>query len=233
MTKISIEVKTGNITEQDVNLLVNSSNTYLLLGSGTAEQIRDAGGYLPADDKVSNLEYWNLVNRADSTFRKVLDYIHSKRPIPSKIQKECLEIMINGNNSKELKLGNAVLTTSGDLAKVQNKARYIAHAIGMTYDWKVQPNPPILPATFEAVRDSLENSFEIASEIKCESLAMPVMCTRKGGLTKEESSEATLQALERLNKRDTPVDKVVVVLYSEELEREKEWFKKFYSSSNF
>jgi O-acetyl-ADP-ribose deacetylase (regulator of RNase III) len=224
MAKISIEIKTGNITNQSVDLMVNSSNTYLLLGSGTAEQIREAGGYISSNDK----EYWDLVNEAEPTLRKVLDYIHSKRPVPSIIQKECLEYVIRKNNSKELRIGDSVLTTSGNLAKVPNKARYVAHAVGMTYDWKVQPNPPIIPATFESVRDSLIKSFDIADKLNCQSLAMPVMCTRKGGLTKEESSEATLQALKRLSK-DTEINKVIVVLYSEDLERDKEWFQRFYN----
>jgi len=222
MVKISIE--SGNITNQNVDLLINSSNTYLILGSGTAEQIRESGGYLTADDN----EYWSLVNRADSTFKKVLDYIHSKRPIPSIVQKECLRYVIR-NNSKELNLGDVVLTSSGNLAKIQNKAKCIAHAVGMTYDWKVQPNPQIVPATFESVRDSLVNSFDMADKLNCKSIAMPVMCTRKGGLTKEESSEATLDALERL--RNTKVKNVVVVLYSDELEKERKWFEEFYDRS--
>jgi O-acetyl-ADP-ribose deacetylase (regulator of RNase III) len=223
MKNLSIEVKTGDITEQYVDLLVNSSNTFLTLGSGTAKQIREAGGYLSPDDK----EYWNLVEKADSTFRKVLDYVHSQRSVPSIVQKECLEYIIKKNNTKELSLGDSILTSTGNLSKVPNKAKYVAHAIGMTYDWKVQPNPPIIPATFESVRDSLTKSFDIANELKCKSLALPPMCTRKGGLTKEESSRATLEALERLSD-DTTISKVIIVLYSEELEKERNWFERFY-----
>jgi len=225
MKRISIEVKIGNITDQNVDLLVNSSNSYLLLGSGTSEQIREAGGYLSGNDK----KYWDLINRADENLKTVLDYIHNIRPIPSIVQKECLEYVIKKNKSKELKLGDTVLTSSGNLSKVTNKAKYIAHAVGMTYDWKVQPNPPIIPATFESVRNSLIKSFSIASELKCKSLAMPVMCTRKGGLTKEESSEATIQAIEKLKDRNTTVNSINVVLYSEELEKERSWFQRFYN----
>jgi O-acetyl-ADP-ribose deacetylase (regulator of RNase III) len=227
MGKISVEVKTGDITYQDVDLLVNSSNSYLLLGSGTSEQIRKAGGNLPDNDKG----YWSLVNQADESLKTVLDYIHSIRPIPSIVQKECLEHIIEKNNSKELELGDAILTSSGNLSKALNKAKYIAHAVGMTYNWKVQPNPPIIPATFESVRDSLIKSFDIATELKCVSLAMPVMCTRKGDLTNEESSKATLQAIENLRTKKTTVNKIDVVLYSPELEKEKAWFQGFYNNS--
>jgi len=224
MTKISIEIKTGNITNKNVDLLVNSSNTYLTLGSGTAEQIREAGGYLPIDDK----EYWNLVNESNPYLRKVLDYIHSKRSTPSIVQKECLEYIIKKNDSKELRLGDAILTTSGNLSSTPEKAKYVAHAIGMTYDWKVQPNPPSIPATFESVRDSLIKSFELATKLNCKSLAVPIMCTRKGGLTKEQSSEATLKAIEKLN--GTSINRIVISLYSEELEKEKKWYQEFFQN---
>lgn len=227
---VNISTEAGNITNQNVDLIVNSSNTFLTLGSGISQQIREAGGYLSSEDKEFK-DYWNLVNKADPIFRKVLDYVHSIRPTPSKVQKECWEYIIRENNSKELKLGDAVLTSSGDLVKVQGKAKYVAHAVGMTYDWKIQPNPPIIPATFESVRDSLTKSFDIASKLKCKSIAVPVMCTRKGGLTKEESSEATLDALERL--RGTKIKKVVISLYSDELEKERGWFQEFYDSINY
>ena len=228
MPNFSIKVKVGKLTSQNVDLLVNSANTYLLLGSGTAEQIRETGGYYSPTDKEFK-EYWGLVDEANPTLKKVLDYIHSKRPKPSIVQKECLDYIIKENDLKELSLGDSVLTTSGNLSKVPNKAKHIVHAVGMTYDWKVQPNPPIIPATFMSVRESLIKSFDIASEIKCESLALPVMCTRKGGLTKEESSWATLQALEELNSKDTSIKSVSIVLYSEELKKEKEWFRSFYN----
>ena len=228
MRKFFIEVISGRITDQNVDLIVNSSNSYLLLGSGTSEQVRETGGYLSPDDN----DYWDLVNRTEPTLKKVLDYIHSKRPIPSKVQKECLNAIIEKNYSKELKLGNSVLTSSGDLAKVKDKAKYVAHAVGMTYDWKVQPNPPIIPATFKSVKNSLKKSFEIADNLNCESIAIPVMCTRKGGLTREESSEATSQALENLRYKDSTVRKAVLVLYSDELKEDKEWFNRFYRLFN-
>jgi len=226
MIKISIEE--GNITNQNVDLLVNSSNSYLLLGSGTAEQIRKAGGYYSPDDERFK-EYWNLVNEASPALRKVLDYIHGKRPRPSIIQRECLEHIIRKNNSKELNLGDAILTSSGNLAKLSNCADYVVHAIGMTYKWKVQPSPPLVPATFKSVKNSLIKSFDIANEMNCESIAMPVMCTRKGGLTKEESSKATLEAIKELNKIETTVNRIAIVLYSENLAGERKWFEKFYN----
>ena len=90
-------------------------------------------------------------------------------------------------------------------------------------------NPPLIPATFESVRNSLIKSFDIASEMRCESLAVPVMCARKGGLSKETSSWATLQAIEKLNSKDTTIKKVIIVLYSEGFAKDRDWFQDFYS----
>jgi O-acetyl-ADP-ribose deacetylase (regulator of RNase III) len=213
------------MVEQQADMLVNSSNTFLLMGSGTAEQIRNAGGCIPSESKEYD-DYWKLAGEARGALIKVLSYIHANRPMPSVIQKECLEIVIRGNDSRELKRGDAFLTSSGDLAKLSGKAKSVAHAIAMTYDWKVQPNPPIVPATLESVRQSLEKSFEIATLFEYTSIALPIMCTRKGGLAKEVSTEATLQALQILNSRDSKVKEAVIVLYNDELKKDVRWFEK-------
>jgi O-acetyl-ADP-ribose deacetylase (regulator of RNase III) len=225
MTGVNMRVVTDTIVEQQVDMLINSANTFLIMGSGTAEQIRDVGGYIPYGSNEHE-NYWELVRGAKGALRDVLSYVHANRPIPSVIQKECLEIVIRGNGSKELKRGDAILTSSGDLEKLSGGAKSVAHAIAMTYDWKVQPNPPVIPATFELVRRSLEKSFEIATWFDYASIALPIMCTRKGGLTKEVSTEATLQALQILNNRDSKVKEAVIVLYNDELKKDVEWFKK-------
>jgi O-acetyl-ADP-ribose deacetylase (regulator of RNase III) len=224
MKNISVDVKIGRLVDQNADLLVNSSNTYLLMGSGTAKQIRDAGGYLPKDDS----EYWELVNKANPTLRKVLDYIHSQRPVPSKVQKECLEYIIESNNSNEVRLGDSVLTSSGDLASIAGKAKYVAHAAAMTYDWKIQPFPPVIPADFYTVKDSLMKSLKLAAEKDCRTVALPVMCTRKGRLSKEASSLATMKALEGFNRKKTSVENVSIVLYSDDFKKDEKWFRSFF-----
>ena len=224
MKNISIEIKTGNITYQNVDLLVNSSNTYLLLGSGTAEQTRKAGGELPKD----NEEYRTLRQRASQenpVLGAVLDYIATTERLPSKAQNMRLRYIVD-NNSRELELGDAVLFPSGDLSNISGRAKYVSDAIGMTYDWKIQPKPPIIPATFSSVMDSLTKSFLKAAELRCKSIAMPPMCTRKGGLTPEESARASKEAFEILN--GTTVEKVNVVLYNEELEKDIDKFRKLF-----
>jgi O-acetyl-ADP-ribose deacetylase (regulator of RNase III) len=227
MTKISIEVKTGNITHQNVDLLINSSNTYLLLGSGTAEQIRKAGGELSKD----NEEYRILKHRTSQenpVLGKVLDYIDTTERLPSKAQNMRLRYIIE-NGSRELELGDAVLFPSRDLSNILGRAKYVSDAIGMTYDWKIQPKPPTVPATFTSVMDSLTKSFYKAAELRCKSIAMPPMCIRKGGLTLEESARASKEALKVLD--GTTVERIEVVLYNEELAGEVDKFRKLYEES--
>lgn len=224
MKNISIEVKTGNITNQNVDLLINSSNTYLFLGSGTAEQIRKSGGELSKD----NEEYRTLRHRASQenpVLGAVLDYIDTTNRLPSKAQNMRLRYIVD-NGSRELELGDAVLFPSGDLSNIPGRAKYVSDAIGMTYDWKIQPKPPVIPATFTTVMDSLTKSFYNAAELRCKSIAMPPMCIRKGGLTLEESAKASKGALEILD--GTTVEKVNVVLYNEEMEGEIDKFRKLF-----
>jgi O-acetyl-ADP-ribose deacetylase (regulator of RNase III) len=225
MKNFYVNIKTGNITHQNVDLIVNSANNYMLMGSGTAEQIREAGGYLSIDDQ----DYQNLVSKAKHPLDKVLEYIGTVRPIPSKIQKECLEEIIERRNSKPLDLGEAFLTSSHDLAKIEGRAKHIAHAITMGYQWEVQPNPPIIKATHETVRNSLIRSFNIANRLKCKKVAAPILCTRKGGLSIEESSNAMMEALKVLDMMGGYVNQVNIVLYNENLERQKKFFEDFFS----
>lgn len=91
MRNISLDVVKGRLTEQRMDALFNSSNTYMILGSGTAEDVRNAGGYLPAGDNG----YWKLVEKSkkNSVLYDVLEYVHKMRPTPSKAQKARLEYL--------------------------------------------------------------------------------------------------------------------------------------------
>jgi O-acetyl-ADP-ribose deacetylase (regulator of RNase III) len=220
----SVTVRTGNITDQRADAIVNSANTFLLMGSGTAGQIRDAGGDIAQGSKEYEA-YWALVDGSKGILKEVLKHVHRQRPQPSIIQGECLRLVISLNASAEIPMGCAVVTSSGNLSSNKGMAKHIIHAIAMSYDWRVQPNPPIISATNDSVRMSLTNSFEVADEIGCKSMAVPVMCTRKGGLSKEASVEATLRALETLNCRDSKVKDVAVVLYNDELAKDASWFR--------
>ncbi len=223
---MSVIVKPGPITDLPVDTIVSSSNSLLILGSGTAGQVKRAGGNIPPGTEEFD-DYFKLVSQAKSPLSLVLQFVHSREPEPSIVQKECLRILIR-RDPQELKLGDAVMTSPGILAQQPERARKIIHAVGMTYDYKVQPNPPVIPATKQTVWLALANSFELANSIGCKSLAVPVMCTRKGGLTKEESTEATLDALFILEERDSSVKELYISLYDDDLQKEEAWFAEAY-----
>lgn len=224
MRNISLDVVKGRLTEQRMDALFNSSNTYMILGSGTAEDVRNAGGYLPAGDNG----YWKLVEKSkkNSVLYDVLEYVHKMRPTPSKAQKARLEYL-SENGFMELGLGDAVVLPSCDIGH-GNGPKFVVDLAAMTYRWGQQPNPPIIRATLDTVRQSVLNGLRYADKIGCESVAIPVICTRKGGLTKKVSSEATSEALREFDKERESVKDVNIVLYSEELQKDEDWFRKFY-----
>jgi O-acetyl-ADP-ribose deacetylase (regulator of RNase III) len=200
----------GKLSEQDVNGFVNSSNSYLILGSGSACDTRDAGGYLASNDN----KYWNLVRKASDknpVLGKVLEHIHSNGRQPSKAQLERLEYL-EKRGFEEMELGDAAIFSSGDLSKKGGKADYVCDAPGMTYRWEIQPNPPVITATFNSVMDSLYKSLMLFAGKKCKRIGIPKdMCTRKGGLDETSSSMARHAALTRFDKEKTSVKEVVIV----------------------
>jgi O-acetyl-ADP-ribose deacetylase (regulator of RNase III) len=223
MPELTISIKTGGIAEQKVQGVVNSANSFLLMDSGTAEQLRKAGGSIEKGTKEYEA-YLLLVDDAKGVLRDVLKTINRKRE-PSIIETECLKLVIESNGSAELPLGCSVITGSGNISLTQGNAKFIAHAIAITKNWSKPPNFPAIKATKDSVRRSLINSFEALEERGCVSVAIPVMCTRIGGLSKEESTGSTLRALDTLNRRDSKIREVSIVLYNAELAKDIGWFR--------
>ncbi len=225
MKNLSISIETGNITEQKADLLFNSANGSGAMGSGTARQIADAGGYIRSGGQI----YEKLIERAKSPMKEVVTYVKSVRHNPYKVEIESFEHVIIDRDSKPMELGDAFLTSSGDLAEIPGRAKDVVHLVAMDYEWEKQPNPPIIKATHESVRGSMLEGFRIANNLRCNSIAAPVPCTRKGGLTIEESSGAMMEALEGLNMIGGSVNHISIVLYSKELERQKKFFDNYFS----
>ena len=206
---------------------INSSNGFLTLGSGTAEDVRNFGGLIKPKTKEYE-EYWALVDKANLVLSAVLKHIHGKRvdaegwPEVSWAQKERLAFIIE-RDSKPLEAGDAHAFRSSPLATKSD----VIDAVGMTYKYEIQPPPPVL-ATFNSIVACITKSLVISESLGCTSVAIPVMCTRKGGLSYEISTEATIQALTEFKRKGTTIHEVRIVLYSSELALEEEWFKQAY-----
>ncbi len=221
-----IEIYSGDITDAGAKFLINSSNGYLLHGSGTAKQIRNRLGKLV--DEESLQDYQNLLSRAEWPLKPALEYMHNvQKREPSVFQYESLKYIVRERKSKPVMRGDAALLTFKDFA--------VSNAIGMTYDWEGNANQgslPIIPATKDTVRFSLQKSLVFAENLKSSRVAMPIMCTRKGGLKKRESAEATASALRNHFSKypDSKIKEVVVVLYDKELQACEKYFEGYFDS---
>ncbi len=210
-----ISVVCGSMADFEADMYVNSSNGLLLHGSGVAEQLSNYSGRLVGRDELH--EYWMLVGMSMEPLKSPLEHIHYvRRREPTVLQYESLKEMVVCRDSRPLKMGDAVLVTAGDIL--------VSNAVGMTYDWAKSP-PEVIPATYESVRDSLIKSFGFARRLGCESVAVPVMCTRKGGLSKYVSSEATLSAIES---SAGSLKNIFIVLHNDELAGDRKFFEDFY-----
>ncbi|MFZ3077450.1 MAG: hypothetical protein WA139_03285 [Candidatus Aenigmatarchaeota archaeon] len=221
-----ITVFSGDISDAGAMFLVDSSNGYRLSGTGTSEQIRKHFGRIV--DKKALHDYWNLVSEAKEPLSFALDYMHNvQKREPSVYQHKSLEYIVRERNSKPLRRGDAALLTLGDFA--------VSSAVGMTYDWKKLPSEKpltVINATANTVKNSLQKSLVFAEGFKCGKVAMPIMCTRKGGLEKDESAGATASALKNhfSKYQDSKINEIIIVLYDEALQAEKEYFKGYFDS---
>lgn len=219
-----ISVYSGDITGTEASFLVNSSNGYLLQGSGTAEQIRNRLGRLVDSEALQ--DYQKLLSEAKWPLKPALDYMHNiQKREPSVFQHESLKLIIRDRNSRPLQCGDAALLTLENFA--------VSNAVGMTYCWKKKPvggSLPIEPATKESVKNSLKKSLAFAEELKCNKIATPIMCTRKGGLKKEESAEATGSAIREHFSQyaDSAINEVVISLYDKTLQNDEKFFRNYF-----
>lgn len=221
-----ITIFSGDITEAGAKFLINSSNGYLLHGTGVAEQIRNRLGRLI--DEESLQDYQNLLSRAEWPLKPALDYMHNvQKREPSVFQHKSLEYIIIERKSKPVMRGDAVLLTFGDLA--------VSNAVGMTYDWGEKSDGgsyPVLRATKDTVKFSLQKSLVFAENLKSDKVVMPILCTRKGGLKKDESAGASASALKNHFSKypHSKIKEIVVVLYDKELQACEKYFEGYFDS---
>lgn len=218
-----ITVFSGNITDAGAKFLVNSSNGYLLHGSGTAEQIRKYLGNITDEKELQ--EYGKTVSKAKGVFANELHFIHNVlNRKPSVFQLESIKYIID-RNSEPLERGDAALLFFNNLT--------VSNAVGMTYDWEFKERPlPIVPATKESVKKSIQKSLLFAEGSEYDKVAIPIIGARKGGLEKEESAKATLSAIKQHFSEycDGSIEEIVIVLYDETLQAEQDYFERFFES---
>ena len=214
---LDIEFKTGPISEVDVDVIVNSTNGTMIHGSGTAEDISDASGRLTGEELE---KYVSVVEQMPGVTGKVYREVwgltqEGKHHQPTKLQLESAEFFL-ANNGVPISQGQVALTSSGNLS-TRGGAKWIVHAVGMTYDYEVKKRdekgrPPVIPARPIDISEAVLNSLNLIKEKNLgTSVAIPIMAVRKGGIAPEQSLQAIKSGLEEHLKESGNLQKVVIV----------------------
>ena len=85
----------------------------------------------------------------------------------------------------------------------------------------------MIKPTINQMEEALFNGLMLAADVNCRNVGIPPLCRRKAGLTKDQSMESLIAALERFGRKKTSVNEVKVVLYDESFLSELQWHKDF------
>ena len=96
-----------------------------------------------------------------------------------------------------IKPGEAVITSAGALS-----AKHVIHCAGMS---------PGKPATYDSVKSSVREALRLASGNNLTSIAFPAIGAGVGGLSKEQSARAVIEAIEEHSTNAGSVKEVVLV----------------------
>ncbi len=96
-----------------------------------------------------------------------------------------------------IKPGEAVITSAGSLS-----AKYVIHCAGMS---------PGEPATYDSVKSSVQEALRLATENELTSIAFPAIGAGVGGLSKEQSTKAIIEAIADHSTNADSIKEVVLV----------------------
>jgi O-acetyl-ADP-ribose deacetylase (regulator of RNase III) len=96
-----------------------------------------------------------------------------------------------------IKPGEAVITSAGSLS-----AKHVVHCAGMS---------PGKRATYDSVKSSVREALRLATENMLASIAFPAIGAGVGGLSKEQSARAIIEAVEDHSTNADSVKEVVLV----------------------
>ncbi len=157
-----IELAKGDITEFEVDAIVNAANRFLKHGGGVAGAIVRKGGYI--------------------------------------IQKESDELI---RKRGPLNVGDAVYTSGGNL-----KAKIVIHTVGPIYGEGDE---------YSKIYKAVWNSVSLADENGMRSVAFPAISTGVYRVPPDISARAMIQSLIDYSKYVKNVERVIIVLYTDEI----------------
>ncbi len=118
-----------------------------------------------------------------------------------KILEECKNIR-NTTHTDGLSVGDAVITTAGDL-----KAKYIIHTVGPQY--RSDPNPE------QSLIACYKSSLLLADKHQCASIAFPAIATGIYGYPIEKASKIAYETVSKLFEECQFIKDVVFVFFSQ------------------
>ena len=203
---MKIEYQTGFAIDKPVDAVVNSANGFLLLGKSGAGRIRDVADKLNIFNWVEYGCY--LLSLPKKTRMWFVNAYKNHNWKLSKAQLSSMRLLLE-NNKQPFLLGSVVM----DKDKINGKT--VIHAVGMSYD--LDKNKERIPATEDSVNECMKNVIKIISVLGVDSIAIPVMCARKGyGLSPEKSLKIIESSLKEIS--DSKL-KVTICFDNEETER--------------
>lgn len=120
----------------------------------------------------------------------------------NKILEEC-KILRDTKYQNGLPVGEAVITNAGNL-----KASYIIHTVGPKFQFDDNPQC--------SLESCYTNSFLLAEQHKCSSIAFPSISTGVYGYPKEEANKIAYSIIRNLLLTATSIENVIFVFYSHE-----------------
>jgi O-acetyl-ADP-ribose deacetylase (regulator of RNase III) len=161
-----VELLVGDITDIDVDVVVNAANSTLLGGLGVDGAIHHKGG--------------------------------------PKILEECKKIRAT-IWPDGLPTGYAAITSGGDL-----KAKWVIHAVGPIWQGGLQGEAELLKQVYH-------NSLKLAATKGLKTVAFPSISTGAYMYPAEDASQTALKAIKAFLEKESSIEKVVVVLFTEQI----------------
>lgn len=219
---ITLEVVVGDITKVEADAVVCSSNGFLLMGSGSAGALREAGGYYrPTPETIARIQAHTthlplrLADDQAGFTRLERQSVHTAKDREgrlyfSQVQTEAFDLVArNGIDEKTglytpYQVGDVIhqpvdLNADADTGLPHS----LYHVIAMTYELAVVKHKDVVyyvlgnrvPATADTIRTCMHALLDQLQTTADATVAIPLIGSNKGGLTAVESAQAITKGL--------------------------------------
>jgi O-acetyl-ADP-ribose deacetylase (regulator of RNase III) len=181
---MNIEYQSGYPIDEDVDMVINYANGFLLLGSDGSGRIRDKSDRVSPSEKLAYQELLDAL--PDHIKRWYIHVYHKNQWYRTYARLSCLTILMKKRNNI-YRRGTAVLDAN---CSRTNKKRLI-HAIVMFYRF-TESGSKRKKAISDTIIKTLRAALKIVKSIDSKSVALPLMCSRPSYGVKPEDSLFTI-----------------------------------------